>query len=147
MKERRRNTEHTERAHPKRMHKEQNSSLRSFARPLGAVSLALARRCDGREMRDSAVNKQGSQEKVHRPRQMARAPSTEPMRGIPPSTIATPLECVVTRHRRAPASPVESADTRSLHAKSFGFCSYAKTRGVGGQQPQLRRRRQACPGC
>src|SRR6266852_653613 len=121
-----------------------NSSLRTFALPPGAVLLALARRCDGRKMRDSAVNKQGSQETLHGPRQIARAPGTGPIRRIPPSTIATPLECVVTRHRRAPASPVESADTRSLGAKSFGFCSYAKTRGVGGQQPQLRRRRKAC---
>src|SRR5712692_91448 len=142
MQERSRNTGHTERAHPKRMHKEQFSA--TFACPLGAVLLALARRCDGREMRDSAVNKQGSQETLHGLRQTARVPGTGPIRRIPPSTIQSALQCALMKN--TPASPVESADTRSLHAKSFGFCTYAKTRGVGGLQPQLRRRREACAG-
>src|SRR5712692_7188349 len=126
------------------MYKEQNSSPRTFARPLGVVLLALARRCDGLEMRDSAVNKQGSQETLHGPRQTARAPGTAPIRRIPPSMILSALQCALMKN--TPASPVESADTRSLGAKSFGFSTYAKTRGVGGLQPQLRRRRKACPG-
>src|SRR5713101_10167679 len=117
MKERRQNTKHKERAHPKRMHKEQNSSLRTFAHPLGVVFLALARRCDGREMRDSAVNKQGSQETLHGLRQTARAPGTGPMRRVPPSMILSALQCALMKN--TPASPVESADTRSLAGKSF----------------------------
>jgi len=107
------------------MHKQQNSSLRTFARPLGVVFPALARQCDGREIRDSAVNKQGSQETLHGPRQMARVPGTEPIRRIPPPMIPSALQCALMKNTTA--SPVESADTRSSGPKSFGFCSYAKT--------------------
>ena len=47
----------------------------------------------------------------------------------PPRRI-NPLEYALTRHRRAPASYLESALTRLLALKSFRFRAYVKHRGV-----------------
>src|SRR6266849_8769788 len=47
----------------------------------------------------------------------------------PPRWI-TPLEYPLTRHRRAPASPLESALTKLVALKSFRFRTYIKHPGV-----------------
>src|SRR5712692_3979936 len=41
----------------------------------------------------------------------------------------SPLEWIITRHRRVPASYLESALTKLLALKSFGFRTYVKHRG------------------
>src|SRR6266852_3530479 len=45
----------------------------------------------------------------------------------------SPLECALTRHGQGPVNPLESALTRLVGLKSFGFCTYVK-RGGGGSQ-------------
>src|SRR5712692_9079730 len=47
----------------------------------------------------------------------------------------TPLEYALTRHRRAPASSLESALTTLLALKSFRFRTYVKHPGVPPPQP------------
>src|SRR5712692_4985632 len=54
---------------------------------------------------------------------------------ICPPRRLSPLEWIVTRHRRAPASSFESALTKLLALKSFGFRTYVKHRGVGYPLP------------
>src|SRR5713226_363 len=49
---------------------------------------------------------------------------------ICPPRRLSPLEWIVTRHRRAPASLLESALTKLLALKSFRFCTYVKRPGV-----------------
>src|SRR5712692_8564412 len=49
---------------------------------------------------------------------------------ICPPRRLSPLEWIVTRHRRAPASSFESALTKLLALKSFRFCTYVKRPGV-----------------
>src|SRR5713226_8539412 len=50
-------------------------------------------------------------------------------RQICPPRRITPLEYALTRHRRAPASLLESALTKLLVLKSFRFCTYVKHPG------------------
>src|SRR5713101_443255 len=52
-----------------------------------------------------------------------------------PTRRLSPLEWIITRHRRAPASYLESALTKLLALKSFRFRTYVKHPGVPPPQP------------